>query len=349
MDCPGNYQIGVRANPAARFIEMTVPNRKIRWGVLGYARIARDSLIPAIGRASNSEFHAIGSRDESKLAECRAKFGVTRTHRGYDELLGDPEVDAVYIPLPNALHREWAIKAAARGKHVLCEKPIGLNAAECREMIAASQAHRVVLMEAFMYRYTNRTRQVLEVVRSGVLGDIKFISSEFRFPLANPASIKLQPELGGGSLYDVGCYPLNFIGMVADAVTGGPGSSRPEAVSAQFVRSGGIDTLFSGILRYPSGLMASLHSGFNAHKRIFSEIIGTKGVLEVPDTFFDTAGALTLTVGEDRREIPVGLSDRYRSEVEDFANAILTGRPTHFSLVETLRNMEVMDRLMAGG
>ena len=322
-------------------------NKKIRWGVLGYARIARENLIPAMQRSSNSEFYAIASREESKLAECRARFNVAKTYRGYDELLRDPEVDAVYIPLPNSLHREWTIKAAEKGKHVLCEKPIALNAAECREMIAACAANKVQLMEAFMYRYTDRTRKVLDVLKSGVLGEIKFVGSTFRFLLANPASIKFKPELGGGALYDVGCYPVNFVGMVADEIAGKAGSSLPESISAENVRTNGIDMIFSALMKYPSELIASLNCGFNAQKRIFSEIIGAKGALEIPDTFFDNAGALTLTVGEERREIPVEQSDRYRLEVEDFADAILKKCATHFSLAETQRNMEVMDKLFA--
>lgn len=328
---------------------MTIQKNKVRWGVLGYARIARESLIPAIQRSSNSEFHAIASREESKLAECRARFNVPKTYRSYDELLRDPEVDAVYVPLPNSLHREWTIKAAEKGKHVLCEKPIALNAAECREMIAACAANKVTLMEAFMYRYTDRTSKVLDVLKSGVLGEIKFVSSTFRFLLANPASVKLKPELGGGALYDVGCYPVNFAGMVADKIAGKAGSSLPESISAESVRTNGVDMIFSALMKYPSGLIASLNCGFNAQKRIFSEIIGAKGALEIPDTFFDNAGALTLTVGEERREIPVEQSDRYRLEVEDFADAILKKCATHFSLAETQRNMEVMDKLFAAG
>jgi predicted dehydrogenase len=326
---------------------MIAKNRKIRWGVLGYARIARESLIPAMRRSANSEFHAIASREESKLTECRARFNVPKTYRGYEELLHDPDVDAVYIPLPNSLHREWTIKAAEHGKHVLCEKPLALNAAEGREMIAACAANKVTLMEAFMYRYTDRTRQVLEVLRSGALGEIKFISSTFRFLLANPASIKFKPELGGGALYDVGCYPVNFIGMVADEINhAAPGGSpAPKTVSTECTRSGGVDMIFSALLNYPSGLIASVNCGFNAQKRISSEIIGTKGALEIPDTFFDNAGALTLTIGEERREIPVAQSDRYRLEVEDFADAILQKRAPQFSLTETQRNLEVMDRL----
>ncbi len=330
---------------------MNLPLRKIRWGVLGYARIARVELIPAIQRAANSEFYALASRDEAKLAEARALFpGVKKaTYGSYEELLRDAEVDAVYVPLPNALHREWTIRAAEHGKHVLCEKPAGLTAAECREMIVACKANGVILMEAFMYRYTARTKEVLDVIRSGVLGEIKQVSATFRFLLSNPASIKLRPELGGGALYDVGCYPVNFIGMVADAIAGGaPGAGgQPESVAVECVRVGGVDVNFSALLKYSSGLLAALHCGFNAHKRVCAEITGTQGVLEIPETFFDPAGALTLTLGEERREIAVTASDRYRLEVEDFAEAIQQKRAPQFSLVETLRNAEVMDRLFA--
>jgi xylose dehydrogenase (NAD/NADP) len=327
---------------------MTTPHRKLRWGVLGFARIAREALIPAIQRSANSQFHALASRDAAKLADARTRFGVTRTYPDYAELLRDPEVDAVYVPLPNALHCEWTIKAAEHGKHVLCEKPLALTAAEGREMAAACAAHGVTLMEAFMYRYTDRTRQVREVLRSGALGGIQFVSATFRFLLANPASIKLRPELGGGALYDVGCYPVNFIGLVAD----GPdptaaGTARPDSVAVECVRTGGVDTIFSALLRYPAGLIATLHCGFNAHLRTFAEITGTAGALEIPDTFLDNAGALTLITGDSRREIPVAASDRYRLEVEDFADAVLRRRAPQFSLAETQRNLEVTDRLLA--
>jgi xylose dehydrogenase (NAD/NADP) len=332
---------------------MNTENRKIRWGVLGCARIARENVIPAIQRSANSEFYAIASREEAKLAEAHVRFNVPKMYHGYEELLRDPAVEAVYIPLPNALHCEWTVKAAENGKHVLCEKPLAVNAAECQRMIAACAANQVTLMEAFMYRYTDRTRQVLWVLRSGVLGEIKFVSATHRFLLTNPASIKLKPELGGGSLYDVGCYPVNFIGLVVDEILGGePGrspDSLPQSIAAECVKAGGIDVIFSALLKYPSGLIASLNCGFNSQRRLFSEIVGTKGVLEIPDTFLDNAGMLTLTTGEERREIPVALSDRYRLEVEDFAGAILEKRPPQFSLAETQRNAEVMDRLLAAG
>lgn len=327
---------------------MTAPlNRKIRWGVLGYARIARESVIPAMLRAGNSEFHALASREAATLVEAQTRYPIPRTHVGYEALLRDPDVDAVYIPLPNAQHREWVIRAAEHGKHILCEKPLGLNAAEVREMIAACTANKITLMEAFMYRYTDRTAKVREVLRSGELGEIKFVNASFRYPLDRPDSIKWNPALGGGSLYDVGCYPVNFIGLVADEAAGRPdsGTAQPESVSAESALAGGIDVIFSGLMKYPSGLIAAAHSGFNAQKRIAAEIIGTKGILEVPETYFDNEGSLSLMKGDERREIPVVKSDRYRLEIEDFADAILHQRPPAFSLAETLRNAEVMDRL----
>lgn len=323
--------------------------RKIRWGVLGYARIARDAVMPAIQRSGNSVLCALASRDPAKLAEAQARFPLSGTFASYDELVRHPGVDAVYIPLPNALHYEWALRAIEQGKHVLCEKPLTLTAADSRRLVDAADRAGVKLMEAFMYRYTARTRAVVEVVRSGVLGEIRQIEAVFRFPLTNPDSIKYQPELGGGSLYDVGCYPVNFVGLIVDTLAGGaPGAGgQPEAVAVASTWSGGVDVNFGAVLRYRSGLLATIGSGFNAQKRVLAVLIGTQGVLEVPDTFFDPAGVLTLTLGDERREIPVSASDRYRAEVEDFAGAILEGRAPQFSLVETLRNAELIDRLLA--
>ena len=205
----------------------------------------------------------------------------------YEELLRDPEVDAVYIPLPNSMHREWTIKAAEHGKHVLCEKPIALNAVECREMIDACAANKVTLMEAFMYRYTDRTQKVLDVIRSGVLGEIRFISSTFRFLLANPSSIKLKPELGGGALYDVGCYPLNFIGMVRDEIarTRGGGAALPDHVSVEYDRIDGVDVIFSALLKYSSGLIASLVRRVQRAQTDFLSDCRNQRLLEFPTLF----------------------------------------------------------------
>ena len=173
--------------------------------------------------------------------------------------------------MPNSQHREWTIKAAEQGKHILCEKPIAMNAAECRDMIAACQTNGVHLMEAFMYRYTDRTRKILEILRSGTLGEITFISSNFRYLISRPNPVRLQPELGGGALYDVGCYPVNFIGMVMDEVartaSGNPNATAPapESVSVECIREGGVDMNLSAILKYPGGTLASVNCGFTGN------------------------------------------------------------------------------------
>jgi xylose dehydrogenase (NAD/NADP) len=324
-------------------------NQKIRWGVLGWARIARNELIPAIQRSRNGLLQAVASRSEAKLDECRAQLNPPQLHRSYEDLVRDPTVDAIYNPLPNALHKEWTIRAAEQGKHVLCEKPAALNAAETREMIAACRANGVVFMEAFMYRYSARTQKVVEILRSGTLGEIKFIHSQFRFLLSRAGDVRREAGLGGGSLYDVGCYPLNFTGLVVDTVTGSaPGAGpRPESLHAQSVGVNGVDEMFSALLRYPGGIIASLHSGFNAQGRILSEIVGTKGALEIPVTFLGMGGNLTLITGDQRSEIAVPESDRYRLQAEDFADAILLKRAPLLTAEETIRNMELLDQLYA--
>jgi xylose dehydrogenase (NAD/NADP) len=323
--------------------------QKIRWGVLGWARIARLNVIPAIQRSANGVLQAVASRSEAKLAECRDQLNPPGLHRSYEDLVRDPAVDAVYNPLPNALHKEWTIRAAEQGKHVLCEKPAALNAAEFREMLAACRANGVTLMEAFMYRYTARTAKVVEVLRGGALGEVKFIQSQFRFLLNRPGDVRREAGLGGGSLYDVGCYPVNFIGLVMDTLTGSaPGTGpRPTSLQAQAVDVNGVDEMFSALLRYPGGVTAALHCGFNAHFRMGAEIIGTTGVLEVPLTYLGNEGPLTLITGEQRQEIAVPESDRYQRQVEDFADAIQAGRPPRLTPEETLRNLELLDRLYA--
>lgn len=312
--------------------------RKIRWGVLGYSRIARLQVMPAIERSNNAKLYGIASRDEIKHKEYRDEFKCSKRYDSYDELIGDPDIEAVYIPLPNALHMEWAVKAMNTGKHVLCEKPIALNSSECLKMIECSRRNNVKLMEAFMYRYTYRTKKVMELLSSGVIGEIKYINSTYRFKLDREAPAKLKRELGGGCLYDVGCYPVNFTGMVT--------GSSPVSVSGQCVKENGVDIIFSGVLKYENGIIATIDSGFNAFENIYSEIIGTKGIIQAPDTFLDNAGFITVITKEGRENMEVMESDRYRFEIEDFSDSVINDREPMFSLDETLRNMDVIDMLM---
>jgi predicted dehydrogenase len=314
--------------------------KSIRWGVMGCARIARLQVIPAILRCANARLHAVASRDSAKLAEFRTLFGDFAAHDNYQALIDDPEIDAIYIPLPNSLHCTWAVRAMQGGKHVLCEKPLALNSREAATMIDTARSSGVLLMEAFMYRYTDRMHQIQRVLDSGVLGELRSVNSSFRFFLDRENTIKENPELGGGALYDVGCYPLNLIGLVA-------GGAEPLSVSAECFRPHGVDLNLSAVLRYASGLVASLHCGFNAFGRMHSEIIGSTGMLLAADTFLDDAGELTLHSKAGIEVIPVAQSDRYGAEIKDFSAAILEKRAPLLTLDESLRNMKTLDRILA--
>ncbi|HJV46648.1 MAG TPA: Gfo/Idh/MocA family oxidoreductase [Bacillota bacterium] len=311
--------------------------KKVKWGIIGYARIAKNEVIPAILRTEDAQLYAIASEDLNKREECQKSYSGVKVYNQYEELLDDTEIDAVYLPLPNSLHKEWAIKAMKRGKHVLCEKPIALNAADCLEMIQVAQAEGIMLMEAFMYRYTDRIQKVCEILASKEIGSVKFIHSTFRFLLNRPNTIKVRSELGGGSLYDVGCYPVNFAGMITNEI--------PESCQSECVVENGVDIIFSAVLKYPSGIMASINCGFNAFNQMSSEIVGTKGRIEISDTFLGTKGIITIVTDEGSRQVVVDDSDRYALEVADFTNSILQKQRPYLSLDESYRNMQVMDML----
>lgn len=310
----------------------------IKWGVLGFARIARLSVIPAILKAPNAEFYAIASRDTDKTLDCQKQFGCKMIYDSYEALLDDPEIDAVYIPLPNKLHKEWTVKAACKGKHVLCEKPISLNKQECEEMIEACNTNNVKFMEGFMYRFSNRTKKVKEILDSNILGEVKYINSTFRFLLNRPGDVRLKPELGGGSLYDVGCYPVNFVGMVTGC--------EPVSMSSERIMKDGIDVGFSAVLKYENGILASINSGFDTYKLSHSIVSGTKGSMHVPDTFSDEPGKITVTTENDTNEYDIEPGNRYEAEIEDFSAAIINNREPGFSLQETLRNIGIIESLL---
>lgn len=313
--------------------------KKTRWGILGYARIAQLSGIPAILDAEHGEFYALASRNAEKGKEAQEKFGCSVVYDTYEALLEDPLVDAVYVPLPNALHKEWALKAMEKGKHVLCEKPLALNAEEVEVLAQASEKQGVILMEAFMYRYTTRMAKVEEILKSGILGDIRHVDATFRFFLNRPNTIKMKPELGGGSLYDVGCYPVNFAGFVYKE------APKDVAVSARFQE--GVDVAASVLLTYTGGQTATLHTGFDTVGRNHALILGTKGSLEIPDVFLDNAGTLTLITEKGTESLPVEACARYTLEVEDFSQAVLEKRAPKLSLEESRRNSAVLDRILA--
>jgi xylose dehydrogenase (NAD/NADP) len=232
------------------------------------------------------------------------------------------------------------IAALDAGKHVLCEKPLALSAREAREMQAASIGNERLLMEAFMYRYTDRTRQLRAVLDSGVLGEIRHVNASFRFLLDRPGTIKMNAELGGGALYDVGVYPLSLLGLITQG-------ALPIMVHAEAQFENGVDVNTSVLMRYESGLLATLHCGFNAYSQTGAEIIGTQGRLVIPDPFLGEAGELTLSTAQGMRTIPINATDRYTAQMRDFAAAILQQRSPLIPLRESIRNLEVLDLIRA--
>jgi len=311
----------------------------IKWGILGYARIAQKSVIPAIHAASNATCHAVATLDPGKAAQASASGQFQKVYTDYQKLLDDPDIDAVYIPLPNHLHLPWTVAAAQRGKHVLCEKPLALSLRECEAMAEACEQHGVKLMEAFMHHYSSRTQKWREILDSGVLGEVRHLFAEFHFTLDRPDDFRFNSEWGGGALFDVGTYPVNFFGRVM--------GEAPVALCGQKVRHRGVDINFSGSLKYRNGVVASLACGFDGAYRTYAQITGTQGTLEIPTPYQTSGDPFRLITASGREDIPVPESDNYRLEIEDFSAAILEGRQPGFPLRDSLRDMAVLEQLVA--
>jgi predicted dehydrogenase len=315
-------------------------DQTIRWGVLGTANIGRAAVNPAIQASRNGTLLAIASRDHERAREFAARWGIPRAHGSYEALLTDPDVDAVYIPLPNNLHREWTIRATEHGKHVLCEKPLALTAGECREMHAAAGANGTLLMEAFMYRFHPRTELLLAMVASGALGAVRAIRSAFTFRLTRPDNIRLRPDLGGGALMDVGCYCVN----VSRTVAGG----EPTEVQAWATWGpSGVDVELTGVLRFESGLIAHFDCALTMDRRELVEVAGVDAILTMEAAFLPGTGAVSLIercAGAAVRHEVQG-TDEYRLMVEHFADAALHGYHPRYAADDATANMAAIEGL----
>jgi D-xylose 1-dehydrogenase (NADP+, D-xylono-1,5-lactone-forming) len=314
---------------------------KLRFGVLSTANIGRAAVNPAIQASTSAELVAVASRDAERARAFAEKGGIPRAYGSYEALLDDPDVDAVYIPLPNNLHREWAIRAAEKKKHVLCEKPLALSAAECREMQAAADTHGVRLMEAFMYRFHPRTEKLLELVRGGATGELRAIRSAFTFRLTRPENIRLKPELGGGALMDVGCYCVNVSRTLA-------GAEPTEAQAFATWGPSGVDVQMAGTLRFASGVLAQFDCALTLERRETCEAAGTDATLLVESAFLPGTGPVAIVErrgreAENRHE--TAGADEYRLMVEHFADAVLRGRELRYDAREATANMTVIEAL----
>ena len=317
---------------------------QLRWGILGTARIA-DALVPALQGATNCALVAIASRQGETARAWAATRQVPMTFGSYDEMLASDAIDAVYIPLPNALHKEWAIRAAQHGKHVLCEKPLAANAADAQEMAAAADTAGVRLMEAFMYRFHPQTRRLHALVAEGAVGQVKNVRANFGFYLSREGDVRWSTELAGGALLDVGCYCVNIARLLLDA--------EPVAASARAVwTKGGVDESLAGVLEFANGALAligaSVQTGPGADQSLL--VSGTRGRLSVTHPFRmgTEPTSILLNNGESPDQvtsIAVPGADEYKCMVEHFADAVLHAKPLDYTLANSIGNMRALDAL----
>lgn len=299
--------------------------QKLRWGILGCAQIATGSVMPAIQESETGVIEAVASRGLEKSSKVAAEFGISKAYGSYEELLADPGIDAVYIPLPNHLHREWVIRAAEAGKHVLCEKPIALSSAEAEDMVAACRKAGVHLAEAYMYRHHPRIAQLREIITRGDIGELRAIRGAFTYNDAtDTTNIRFKSAWGGGSLYDVGCYPLSAARLLFNA--------EPEAVTVQAIFSpehDNVDMMASGLVEFPGGVSLTFDCGMWAYNRQLLEVLGTEGMIEIPMPFnarFEDADFLVYKGGEVSRFAATG-ANPYVAQADDFAAAVNGGEP----------------------
>ena len=322
---------------------------ELRWGILSTADIGRRMVVPAMKNAARNRVVAVASRDRDKAQRFAADLEIPTIHTSYEGLLADPQVDAVYIPLPNSLHSEWTIAAARAGKHVLCEKPLALNAAEAARMVAVSEQEGVLLVEAYMYRLHPSWQAVYEVVRSGRIGRLTAIQSWFSYYNDDPANIRNSVEVGGGALYDIGCYCVNLSRLLFER--------EPSRVQGSIVRDPemGVDVLTSGILEFDTGVATfTCSTRTETDQRV--HVYGTKGRISVgipfnippdrPTEVFVTSGG-DPPVAPSTEVLTFPAADPYTVEAEQFAAAVLDRTPFPYPASDAVANMRVIDLLFA--
>jgi predicted dehydrogenase len=322
---------------------------RVRWGVLSTALIGTAKVIPGIGRSRRGEVVAIASRDEATARRVATELGIERAHGSYEALLADPDVDALYIPLPNHLHADWAIRALEAGKHVLCEKPVAVTAADAERMAEAAGRTGRVLMEAFMYRHHPSWVRARELIAEGRIGRLVAVDSWFSYYLDDPTNIRNVAAYGGGALYDIGCYCVNLSRMLF--------GSEPVDVAASLVRdpATGVDILTSGHLAFADGI-ASFTCATQAEPDQRVHVYGTQGRITIPIPFNippTLPTEITLTTGRQAPEayetetFAFEPADPYACEADAFAAAILDGAPAPVPMSDAIANLRVIERLFA--
>ena len=314
-------------------------NKVLNWGLLSTARINR-ALIPPLQVSKRNHLLAVASRTQAAADKYAREHKIPRAHGSYEALLADPEIDVIYNSLPNHLHTEWTIKAVEAGKHVLCEKPIALRVDEVDAMQSTARKHDRVVMEAFMYRHHAQTLKVQELVRSGSIGALKLIRGSFSFVLAREGDVRLDPAMGGGSIWDVGCYPISYARTIV-------GEDPLEVFGWQVTGPSGIDETFVGQMRFDHDIHAQFDCSFAIPFHSFMEIVGSEGTLSIPSPFKPEINEkIYLTRDEKTETIKIKGQELYLGEVENMADAILLGRDPRISLDDSRANVAVICGLL---
>jgi predicted dehydrogenase len=340
------FVLGSNINPGVSSQPMT--ERRLRWGVMSTASIARDKWIPGVRRGNRGEVVAIASRGGDTAARIAAELAIPRAHGSYEALLADPLVEAVYIPLPNHLHHDWAIAAARAGKHVLCEKPLALSAAEAEAMVTAAREAGVHLMEAFMYRLHPSWLAVRELVASGRIGGLRTVQSWFSYYNVDPTNIRNIRAAGGGALMDIGCYLINLSRMLFEA--------EPGHIAAAIERDGddGVDVVTSGLLTFQGGGSATFTCAIRTEPDQRVHIYGTEGHISIgipfnipPDrpTYVYLAHGGDPPVAPNVERLTFDPVDPYGCEADAFAAAILDGTPLPIPPSDAIANLRVIERV----
>ena len=316
-------------------------NGPVRFGVIGAGRIAQEAFAPAVHKAGNAVLCAAASRDPARARE----MNPGRVHDSYEALLADPEVEAVYVATHNGLHRDLSVAAMRAGKHVLCEKPLGRNVAECEEMIAVAEETDRQLVEAFMYRHHAQWVKAQELVAAGAIGELRTVEASFSYHLRNMEDVRMNSEWGGGGLLDVGCYCVNVCRLFL--------GDEPRRVKAlgHFHSEKKVDVALHAILDYGEGRFGVISSGFDAGLRNRVLLSGTGGVIEVPAAFIGWRDETEIVLHRDGADDPERFSfpprDLFQAEIEDLSDAIRGGGAPMLSTQEALANARIIDRLLA--
>ena len=314
---------------------------KVRWGILSTAKIGREKVIPAMQKSNLVDILGISSRDSENAKETAAKLGIQRAYGSYTELLGDPEIDAIYNPLPNHMHLEWSLKAIDAGKHVLCEKPIGMNSKEAESLIEAAKKNpELKVMEAFMYRFHPQWQKTLDLVNNGSIGRVITIHSLFSYYNVDPQNIRNRVDAGGGALMDIGCYCISFPRFLL---------GREPARVIGIMDSDPImktDRLSSGILDFSDGITSSFSCSTQLMPYQRTQVLGTNGRIEIEipvNAPPDKVTRIWLHKKEKTEEIEFEAVDQYMLQAEYFSKAILENSPVPIPLIDAINNMKVID------